>query len=77
MDENSILKKLREKREEVRELPMHSLGVLTPYYKETAPFFKTAPWRLGILVSIMGAIAIFFLLGSSFTRLASLIGRGF
>jgi len=77
MNEEKILEKLRERQKEVRELPFHNLGVLTPYYKETAPFFKIAPWRLGVFLAIMGAIAIFLLLGPSFTRLASLIGRGF
>lgn len=77
MDEERILEKLREKREEVRELPIHNLGALTPYYKDTASFFKTAPWRLGIFLAVWATLVIFFLLGSSFLKLASLIGKGF
>lgn len=77
MNEEKILKKMRERREEVRELPYHNLGALTPYYKETAPFFKTAPWRLAIFLAIWATIVIFLLLGPYFLKLASIIGRGF
>lgn len=77
MNEKELMKKMREKQKETVELPSHNFGRLTPFYKETVPLFKVAPWRLGISLSLVAAFLLLFLLGPYFIRLASLLSKGF
>lgn len=68
---------LKEKQKEIASLPESNLGRFTPYYKEAMPFFKLAPWRLGIVLAFLGAAALSMFFGDKFIKLSSLIFKGF
>ena len=77
MDRVKIYQKLKEKRDEMNELPMNDFGRYSLAYREIASYFKVAPWRAGMVLAIAGTIFLLYLLGPSFLKLASLLAKGF
>lgn len=63
--------------EEVTDLPPQSLGPLTPLYKFITKRFKVMPWPWFVVVSLVFAMGLYVLFGSSITRLTSILQKGF
>lgn len=77
MENEKIYLKLKEKRDEMNELPINDFGRFSLTYREIASYFKVAPWRAGMVLAFLGTIFLLYLLGPSFLRLASLVAKGF
>jgi len=77
MSKNNLYHNFYQKWREVTELPTQTVGPLTPLYKKTVPFFKTAPWRilapLAFLLVCIGAL----LLELTAVQVASVLQKGF
>lgn len=77
MNEEKSFEKLREKQLEMAGLPLQNFGRYSLLYREMASYFKIAPWRVGIILGVAGTLFLVYILGPSFVKLASLIGKGF
>jgi len=62
---------------EITDLPPQTVGPFTPYYKMVTKRLKVMPFPMLMLLSIMAILALFFILGSGITFLASVLQRGF
>lgn len=69
--------KLKEKRDETREIPLQDFGKYSILYREIASYFKISPLRPISFFAILGTVLLLYFLGSSFVRLASILGGGF
>lgn len=63
--------------QETTDIPPQTVGPLTPYYKEVTKRLKTMPFPMLIVTSIIIVGALAYALGSSITKLVSLLQRGF
>ncbi|MBI5620191.1 hypothetical protein HY949_00240 [Candidatus Gottesmanbacteria bacterium] len=63
--------------EEVMDLPVQTLGPLTPAYKMIIRRLKVMPWPYFALMAAMVVFALYFLIGSTITLLVTLLQRGF
>jgi len=62
---------------ETTDIPMQTVGPLTPYYKEVTKRLKVMPIPVLIAVSIIIVGSLIYLFDSSITKLVSLLQRGF
>jgi|GEM_PF-3867843 len=76
-NKKKLYRVLREKMKEVSSLPTNNFGKFTPYYKEIAPLFKIAPYRLGIVLAFIATFFLVFFFKSSISIIASILSRGF
>ena len=63
--------------EEVTDLTPQSLGPLTGWYKWCTKRFKVMPWPWFIGMSVVVAIILYLLLGSTISSLVTLQQKGF
>lgn len=63
--------------EEVTDLPLQTIGPLTPYYKSITKRLKVMPWPLLVGGSLMVIVGLYLLIGSTVTLLVSLLQKGF
>lgn len=63
--------------DEVTELPPQNMGVLTPYFKKVAPYFKSDPWRVIIPLSLIFILGLFWLLELTTPQVVSILQSGF
>ncbi len=72
-----LYEKLVKHWEEVTEVPLQTVGPLTPVYKEVTKRLKIMPWPMIFLVSIICVSGVYLLLGSTITFVVTLLQRGF
>jgi len=77
MKTNSTYKLLVAKMHEVAVVPPQTVGPFTGVYKRLVPYFKFAPWRSAIFLSVLATIFLYFLLGSTLVKIASILQFGF
>lgn len=77
MSDDALYQKFLQRWEEVTELPPQKVGPLTPVYKLTVPFFKTAPWRVLIPLSVVLVVFAAVLFEVTAAQVASVLQRGF
>jgi hypothetical protein len=65
------------KMQEVSDLPLQKVGVLTPIYKRIVPHLKYYPWKSVFLISCVAAAMLYLMFGIRMVRLASLLQFGF
>lgn len=75
--EDEFLNKLRQRQLEVSTVPQQNLGIVTGYYKMLGAYFKVAPWKIIIPVSIVSVLVFRLLTGLPLTHLTSLLQEGF
>lgn len=63
--------------EEVMDLPIQTMGPLTPYYKSITKRLKVMPWPLLVGISLLAIVGLYLLIGSTVTLLVTLLQRGF
>lgn len=63
--------------EKVIDLPVQTLGPLTPFYKACVRLLKVMPWPYFVLTATGVVLALYFLIGSAITLLVTILQRGF
>ncbi len=63
--------------EKVIDLPVQTLGPLTPLYKASVRLLKVMPWPYFVLLSVVVVIGLYVVVGSAITILVTLLQRGF
>lgn len=58
-------------------VPPQEIGFLTFIYKRLVPYFKFSPWRSSIVLAFLFAILLYFFLGSTLIKIASILQFGF
>lgn len=77
MNRDKTYELLLNKMHEVTVVPSQQLGGLTPLYKKIVPFFKFYPWRSAFIISLIGVLFLYLLLGSVLIRVASILQISF
>ena len=65
------------KMQEVAVVPPQTVGPFTFLYKKLASVFKFSPWRSAAFISFFTTILLYFLLGGTLVKLASMLQFGF
>ncbi|MBI3380208.1 hypothetical protein HY029_05635 [Candidatus Gottesmanbacteria bacterium] len=65
------------KMREVSLVPPQTIGPFTGVYKRIVPFFKFSPWRSAALISFFTTVILYFMLGSTLVKIASILQFGF
>ncbi|OGG09497.1 hypothetical protein A2154_02250 [Candidatus Gottesmanbacteria bacterium RBG_16_43_7] len=63
--------------QEVSDLPVQSLGPLTPLYKLVTKRLKVMPWPVLLLIGVISVLGLYLILGTSVVRITSILQRGF
>ena len=63
--------------EKVIDLPVQTLGPLTPLYKTCVRLLKVMPWPYFVLLSVLVVIGLYVVVGSAITILVTILQRGF
>lgn len=63
--------------EKVIDLPVQTLGPLTPVYKACVRLLKVMPWPYFVLLSVLVVIGLYVVVGSAITILVTILQRGF
>lgn len=63
--------------EKVIDLPVQTLGPLTPVYKAFVRLLKVMPWPYFVLLSVLVVIGLYVVVGSAITILVTILQRGF
>lgn len=74
---DSLYQKMVQRWEEVTDLPLQTLGPLTPYYKKLVRRLKIMPWPMLVVVSSAVVIGLYLVIGSTITFLVTLLQKGF
>lgn len=76
MKNDPLYARFVQKWDEVTEVPPQTVGLLTPFYKRTVPYFKYAPWRIMVPFAFVTAVSIALLLEFTATQIASWLQKG-
>ncbi len=63
--------------EKVIDLPVQTLGPLTPVYKACVRLLKVMPWPYFVLLSVAVVVGLYVMIGSAITILVTILQRGF
>lgn len=74
---DAVFKKFVKRWEEVTDLPVQTIGPLTPLYKILVKRLKVMPLAAIIMCSLLLVIGLYMLLGSTITLLVSVLQKGF
>lgn len=74
---DTTYKKFIARWEEVVDLPVQTLGPLTPVYKTFVRLLKVMPWPYFVLLSVLVVIGLYVVVGSAITILVTILQRGF
>ncbi len=77
MKQDKTYQLLVAKMQEVAILPPQTLGPFTGVYKRVTPFFKFSPRRMTAILSLFATLLLYFFLGSTMVKLASILQFGF
>ncbi|MBI2617629.1 hypothetical protein HYW55_05850 [Candidatus Gottesmanbacteria bacterium] len=77
MKNDRVYELLVAKMQEMTVVPPQTLGPLTFAYKRIVPYLKFAPWRSTVTFSFLLSVFLYFLLGSTVVKIASLLQFGF
>jgi hypothetical protein len=61
----------------ITDLPPQNVGPFTQLYKKITVHLKVMPWFLLMFGAVFVVGSLYFFFGSSFTRIVSLLQRGF
>lgn len=74
---DQFYKKFVKRWQEVTDLPPQNVGPLTPVYQNVVKRLKVMPWPVLVVLSLGLVIALYLMIGSAITLVASLLQRGF
>lgn len=77
MQDKVFLAKLRRRQLEVSSIPPQNLGVFNDSYHGFSSYFKVAPWKILIPLSILAVIVLKLLTGYSIVNIVSILQEGF
>lgn len=77
MQNTTLYQNFINKWQEVTEIPPQKVGVLTPYFKKVAPYFKSDPWKIIIPLSLLFILGVFWLVELTTPQVVSVLQTGF
>ncbi|MBI3980482.1 hypothetical protein HY345_00620 [Candidatus Microgenomates bacterium] len=75
--ENQLLKKLKDKRNEICAIAPQEMGFLTPLYKRLTARLKISPWKIFLPFSLFLSFLSQILLGHWSTKIVSVLQASF
>ncbi len=77
MENDQLFNNFKNHWHQVMIVPPQRVGVLTPLYKWTVPYFKVAPWRVIGFVALGLSIFFYFQTGLFLVHIVSILQKGF